>query len=154
MQPVVVRLANPSITTLDSGRTDYSDAFEVRTGNPDPRSAEQLARDALEHAPRLVRSVVLVVHRHVLRFALGPMNSVDHVLGWRVRSADADTIELVADGPLMAGLLVGRKTAPTAVRLETFLTFHERSAARIWSLVGPLHRRIAPVLLKRAVTSE
>jgi hypothetical protein len=150
MAPVVNRLS----TLANGNASDYADAFEVRTDVPDARSAEEWARTALERAPAIVRLVVLVVHRGVLRFRLGPMHAADHVLGWRIRRSEPDTIELTADGPLMSGLIIGRRTGPTAARLDTFLTFHASSAAMVWALVGPLHRRIAPVLLKRAAAER
>jgi hypothetical protein len=154
MPPAVDRLPRPELATPHDGEPDYADSFEVHTAVPDGRSAEQWARDALENAPAVVRGVVLLAHRHVLRFRLGPLQSADHVLGWRIRKSEPDVIELTADGPLMSGLILGRRTAPTAVRIETFVFFHRQRAATIWTLVGPLHRRIAPLLLKRAATVE
>lgn len=152
MTPVVDRLPTPAIATTSDDVPDYADAFEVRTDRPDVRSAEQWARSALERAPTVVRSVVVFAHRRVLRFRLGPLRSSDHVLGWRIRVSDPDAIELAADGPLMSGVIVGRRTSPTTARIETFVFFHRASAATIWTLVGPLHRRIAPLLLKRAAS--
>jgi hypothetical protein len=154
MRPVVDRLPTPGIAATHDGVPDYADAFEVRIDRPDHRSAEQWARCALERAPTVVRRVVVVAHRGVLRFRLGPLRSSDHVLGWQIRDSHPDTIELAAEGPLMSGLIVGRRTSPTTTQIETFVFFHRRSAATIWTLVGPLHRRIAPLLLKRAASDE
>jgi hypothetical protein len=149
MAPVTRRLPRPAPADA-GGRADYADAFEVRTDLPDHRSAEQWARSALEHAPRAVRGTILVAHRGLLRFRLGPLRSSSHVLGWRIRRSDPDRIELTAEGPLVSGLLVGRRTSPTVIQLETFLFFHRRSARLVWLAVGPVHRRFAPLLLRRA----
>ena len=154
MTPVVDRLPTPAMAAGHDVEPDYADAFEVRTDTPDARSAEQWARSALEHAPLAVRGIVVIAHRGVLRFRLGPLHSSDHVLGWRIRESDPDMIELAADGPLMSGLIVGRRTSPTTALIETFVFFHRKPAAMIWTLVGPLHRRIAPLLLKRAAHVE
>ena len=33
------------------GAHDYADAFEIRSAQPDPRTAEQLAREAIDTSP-------------------------------------------------------------------------------------------------------
>lgn len=135
-------------------RPDYADAFEIRAAEPDARPAERLARDALERAPRALRALVLLAHRHVLRFRLGPYPSPGHVLGWRVVSAQPDVVRLEAVGPLLHGVLVGRRVDPTRTALTTFLVFRRPLAARaVWSVVGHVHRWVAPYLLERAVAS-
>jgi hypothetical protein len=154
MAPVVRR-----VSSIDGSRSlapvapSYFDAFEVRVDTPDVRTAEEWARGALEQAPTALRWVVLIAHRGVLRFRLGALGSPDHVLGWAIRRSQPDEIELTADGPLMRGVIVGRRTSPTATQIESLLYFHrQRTAHVIWALVGPIHRRIAPVLLRRAAS--
>jgi Protein of unknown function (DUF2867) len=130
-------------------RHDYADAFEVELPHTDRRTPEQAFRAALPQAPSSLRFVPLV-HRLVLRFRLGPLASPDHLIGWRVVSSDTDVIHLEAEGPLMRGIIVGRRADPSTAVLTTFVVYVRRTPARIvWALVGPLHRRIVPHLLER-----
>src|SRR3954447_2925465 len=75
---------------------DYADSFEIRVPESDERSAEQFVRCAIDDAPRPLRELVWVVHRHVLRFRLGPRSSASHVLGWRSRTSERDVFRLEA----------------------------------------------------------
>ena len=133
---------------------DYADCFEVRTIGADQRTAESLARAALEDMPVALRVLVRIAHRFVLRFRLGPQTSTDHVLGWRIVSSAPDFVVLEADGPIMRGLIVGRKTAPGVTVVRTFVCYRRRVASLIWTVVGVLHRRVAPYLLRRAATEK
>jgi hypothetical protein len=135
----------------DGGDHDYADAFAIRLPAPDGRTAEEWARSGLEHAPAAVRRLVVWVHRHVLGFPLDPRPAPGTVLGWRIRSCEPDVIVLEAQSGLLRGLLVGRRHGPTQTELTTFLFYRRRRLARlVWTLVGPLHRAIAPLLLTRA----
>jgi hypothetical protein len=130
---------------------DYTDFFEVEVTHPDDRTAEEWARSALEGMPTALRALVLFAHRRLLRFGLGPLEEADHVLGWRVVSSEPDAVRLEAEGPLLRAVLVGRRTSPTSTALRTSLFFRRRRAARLtWTVVGPVHRRVAPYLLARA----
>jgi hypothetical protein len=113
------------------------------------RTAEQMIRDGLEHAPPRLRATIVSVHRHVLRFRLGPVSSPNHVVGWRVVTSEPDVIRLETTGPLIAGTLVARRVGATTARLTTFVRY-QRPLARVWAIVGPLHRRVAPYLMARA----
>jgi hypothetical protein len=138
---------------IGSQRYDYADAFEVRLESDDARSAEDVFRAGLEQAPASLRALVLIAHRHILRFELGPSSSSDHVLGWQILASEPDVVHLSAAGPLLRGVLVGRKVGPTAVVLTTFVYYRHPAARIIWAIVGPLHRRVAPYLLRRAAAS-
>jgi hypothetical protein len=131
---------------------DYADAFEIELPEADVRSPEQLFRAALESAPPV--PLIPIVHKNVLRFHLGPLASPDHLFGWRIVTSEPDIIRLEAEGPLIRGIIVGRKdSGPTAV-LMTFVFYVRPIPARvIWALVGPLHRRVAPYLLQRAAAT-
>jgi hypothetical protein len=132
---------------------DYADAFEIQLPEGETRSPEQMFRAALDDASWVQRWVP-VVHRQVIRFRLGPRSSPDHLLGWRIVSSDADVIHLEADGPLMRGVIVGRRTSRSTGVFTTFVFFRKRTAARmLWPIIGPLHRRVAPYLLERGVTT-
>lgn len=140
---------------IGSNRADYADAFEIRLLEADGRSAEQLARCALEQAPWQVRWVTGVAHRYLLRLRLGPGSSRDHLFGWKILTSQPDVVHLEARSPLLGrGVLVLRRADPTDAVITTYL-FYARPAARVvWTVVGPLHRRIAPYLLELAARNS
>ena len=108
---------------LGGAHFDYADCFEMSADTPEERSMESLARAALQGGPLALRVAILVAHRLVLRFRLGPLSSADHVLGWRIVTSAPDHVVLEADGPLMRGVLVGRKTGPRVTVLRTFVMY-------------------------------
>ncbi|HEX2285291.1 MAG TPA: hypothetical protein VHI10_10805 [Mycobacterium sp.] len=122
---------------------DYADAFEVTLREGDHRSAEQIFRDGLERAPSALRSVILIVHRRVLRLDVGPAF-------WPIVASEPDMVRLEATGPLIAGALVARRIDGRTSRLTTFVTYRGPLARIVWPLVAPLHRRVAPYLMERA----
>jgi hypothetical protein len=135
---------------IGDARSDYADSFEIVVSGADGRTAEQWLRAGLEEAPVLLRRVIVVAHRHVLGFRLAPPGASDSVLGWRTATARPDAIRLEAEGPLLDGVIVGRRLGTRTV-LTTSLRFRRPVPARVvWLCVGPLHRRIAPYLLERA----
>jgi Protein of unknown function (DUF2867) len=131
-------------------RYEYADAFEVTLRRGDDRTAEQMVRDGLEHAPPRLRATIVIVHRHVLRFRLRPVSSPNHVVGWRIVSSEPEVVHLETTGPLIAGTLVARRVDATTARLTTFVHYQRPLARVVWAVVGPLHRRVAPYLLARA----
>jgi hypothetical protein len=135
---------------LDDVRPDYADAFEISVPDGDTRTAEQAFRDALGATPGALGSPVLWAHRHVLRFRLGPFAAPGYAIGWKILHTDRDVLALQADGPLMRGLLILRRTDRTAV-LTTYLWFHRHRTARaVWSVLGHVHRAVAPRLMERS----
>ncbi|MDT7572585.1 MAG: hypothetical protein QOE05_2759 [Actinomycetota bacterium] len=128
---------------------DYADCFEAALQQPDAHSALTWARTALEGARPPVRWLIKAVHRHVLRFELGPADE-NHVLGWRVAEVDRDAVRLETGGPLGRAVLIARRTSPTTAIASTYLFFHRRRARVLWAVVGPLHRTLAPYLLRQA----
>jgi hypothetical protein len=131
-------------------RADYADTFDLQVAEPDPRSAEQLARAALEQAPRLVRRVVRTAHVLVLRLRLAPVSSPDHVLGWEVLVREPDAVSLAAESPLLRARIIGRRVDARTARVTTVVEHRSRLARPVWVLVGPLHRAVVPLLLRRA----
>lgn len=128
----------------------YQDVFETTLDPADRRTAEQLVRDGLEGAPAPVRRVVPLVHRWVLLLRLGSTRDPDRVLGWQVEESGPDRVVLRAGSPLADALLVGERDGGR-LRLTTRLRYLRPVAATVvWTAVGPLHRRIAPILLERA----
>jgi hypothetical protein len=142
-----------SIVTSDE--YDYADAFEVSVSRADTRSAEEVVRAGLEGAPRWLRTMVLTAHRHVLRFELAPGGTPNHVMGWEVLTAEHDSIRLRATGPLMHGVLVARRVGPNTAVLETYVSYRQPVLGRIvWTAVAPIHRAVAPYLLRRAAVTS
>jgi hypothetical protein len=128
-------------------RFDYADRFTIALPGPDRRSAETWARDSLEDAPPALRRLIRVAHRDVLRFRLagGPGT----VVGWRVVTSAHDVVQLCADGPLVRGVLIGRRPSDESTTLQTYLHFHRPWVRFLWSAVQPVHRRVAVHLLRR-----
>jgi uncharacterized protein DUF2867 len=138
-------------TQIGEDAADYVDVFEVPIRPADPRSAEQTFRDVLGRSPGALGAVVLWVHRHVLGFRLGPATSPGHLIGWSIVRSDADEVVLAANGPLMHGELDLRLQDGRRAVLTTRLHYRHRIAARaVWIVIGPVHRVIAPQLMKRA----
>lgn len=128
---------------------DYVDVFEVPIAAGDLRSAEQMFRDGLRDGPG--GDVVLWIHRHVLRFRLGPISSPDHLIGWPIMHSDPDELVLATRGSLLRGELTLRRLDGRRAVLTTRLHYRHRFAARaVWTLVGPLHRMVAPRLMERS----
>jgi hypothetical protein len=140
----------PSAPQLDAD-ADYADAFEILIGEDDSRTAEQAFRDGLGAEPGAGGRLVLWIHRHVLRFRLGPFTSSDHVIGWKIVYSDPDQFVLSADGSLMRGQLAMSRQADRHAVLTTQLFYRHHAAARIvWAVVGPMHRAIAPRLIEHS----
>jgi hypothetical protein len=130
---------------------DYADAFELPTPQPDDRPVEQWMRAGLEGAPAAVRTLIVLVHRHVLRLKLDPPADRSRVLGWRIAEAGDDVVRLQASGTLADAVIIGRRIDAPGIRLTTALRYRRPALARVvWAIIGPLHRRIAPLLLERA----
>jgi len=124
---------------------DYADVFEVPILDDDVRTAEQMLRDALGDSPGAGGSGVLWIHRHILRFRLGPYSLPDHLIGWPIARSDPDELVLTTGGPLMRGELTLRRQDRRRATLTTRLHYRHKIAARtVWSMVGPLHRVVAP----------
>jgi hypothetical protein len=130
---------------------DYADAFEIQPPGPDTRSAEQIVRYALEQAPWPVGLTIRLVHRHVLRFQLGPPGP-DRISGWKILASRPDLIHLEAISPVVGrGVMLMRRPDPTRTVFTTYLFFARPKIARVlWALTGPLHRHLAPLLMERA----
>ncbi|MDQ3985228.1 MAG: DUF2867 domain-containing protein [Actinomycetota bacterium] len=139
---------------IGSDRYDYADAFEIRMPVPDPRSAEEFGRFALEDAPSPIRWTIWIAHRYLLRFRLGPRSSPDHILGWRILVSEPDVVQLEAVSPLLRGVIVGRKPEPNCSVVTTYIFYKRPVAGRVvMKIAGPIHRRIAPYLLEHAAAA-
>jgi hypothetical protein len=139
---------------VGSPEFDYADAFEIDLPVAESRSPEQLFRAALDKASWL-QHWVPVVHRHVLRFRLRPRSSADQILGWRIVGSDPQAVHLEALGPLIRGVIMGRRTPQSTVVFTTFVFYVDQIPARIvWAVTAPLHRKVAPYLLEQGVMTR
>jgi hypothetical protein len=129
---------------------DYADVFEVPILHGDLRTGEQALRDTLGDKPGPLGSLVFWIHRHILRFRLGPYSSPEFVIGWQIMRSDPDEIVLATGGPLMCGQLTLRRQDGRRAVLTTRLRYRHKIAGRtVWAMVGPLHRAVAPRLMER-----
>ncbi|WP_131630710.1 hypothetical protein [Mycolicibacterium llatzerense] len=134
-------------------RADYLDAFEVTVAESDTRTPEVLAREALERSGTLLREGIRFAHKEFLLFHLGPADSPDHILGWRIVDSTPDAVHLQADSPLMSGTLILRRTDASTGQLITALHYkRRRTAAAVWRAIGPIHRTAAPYLMNKVAT--
>jgi hypothetical protein len=147
MTPPKARRIQPQ---LDAS-ADYADAFEIPISDGDSRTAEQAFRDGLGAQPGVSGRLVVWIHRHVLRFRLGPFTSAGHVIGWKIVHSDPDQFVLTTDGSLMRGQLVLCRQADRRAVLTTQLFFRHHATARmVWTVIGPAHRTIAPRLIEHS----
>ena len=137
----------PAAEPAATGEPDYSDAYEVRLAQPDGHTAEEWVRAALDHSPR-VQQLIRFVHARVLRFEVS--TEPGSLLGWRTLSSTPESFHITTGGPLLRAEIVARRRSATAATLTTSLFYRSRHAALLWAVVGPLHRRVAPYLLRRA----
>jgi hypothetical protein len=133
---------------------DYADAFEARLSEADIRTAEQVVRAGLDGAPLWLRMMVAIAHRHVLRLELAAAGTPNHVAGWEIVDSEGDRITLRASGSLIDGQIVARRPTPSTAVLETFVKYRRPVLARlVWTAVAPVHRAVAPTLLRNAVNA-
>jgi hypothetical protein len=71
-------------------------------------------------------------------------------VGWQITTNEPDVVRLEAEGPLINGVMVARRTDENVARLTTFVAYQHPLARYVWVVVGPLHRRVAPYLMQRA----
>jgi hypothetical protein len=129
---------------------DYMDAFEVMRSPTDRRSAEQWARDGFEQLPLASRRLLLLVHRWVLGFQLGPWSSPEHVFGWRIASSEPELLHLEARSTLLTGHMVWRLYEERLVMTTSLQYRKRRMAAAVWAVLGNIHRGGGPYLLELA----
>lgn len=150
LKHVAAAVLNARVQTGETA-ADYVDVFEVPLTAGDTRTAEQAFRDGLDDRPGAGGKLVLWIHRHVLRLHLGPAHSAGRLIGWPIVRSDPDELVLATRGPLMRGELTLRRQDGRRAVLTTRLHYRRRIAARtVWALVGPLHRVVAPRLMRRS----
>ncbi|HEY1687803.1 MAG TPA: hypothetical protein VGF95_02960 [Solirubrobacteraceae bacterium] len=93
---------------------------------------------------------MLLIHRRILGFRLGPWASSDHVFGWRIVTSEPELLHLEARSTLLSGHMVWRLNGER-LTMTTFLQYETRKAAPIvWTIIGNIHRGGAPYLLNLA----
>jgi hypothetical protein len=132
-------------------RPHYVDAFAVRRQPGDVRSAEAIARAALEDAPRPARVIVRIVWA-VLGFRVGPARSPAHILGWRILRSHAAMAEIAGDGPRAVARIVVRESEGEVVT-TTFLLWRAPISRFAWVFVSPAHRLMVRFLMDRAAVA-
>ncbi len=96
------------------------------------------------------RRSLLLVHRWILGFRLGPWASPNHVLGWRIVTSEPELLHLEARSTLMRGHMVWRLHDERLV-MTTFLQYEmRRTAPVVWAVIGNIHRGGAPHLFELA----
>jgi hypothetical protein len=144
--------ADPKGPLVDGEGYHYADAFEISLPAPDMRTAEQVARAALDNAPRLIRMGMVAAQRYLLGFRLGPLSAPDHIQGWRIVRAEPEAVQLEAVGLLGRAVVVGSRPDPHTAVLSTYNFYARPALGRLlWAVGGPMHRRIAAYLMERAV---
>lgn len=134
---------------------DYADAFEIEVVEQESRSAEQLARFALEEASPSVRRTIQIAHRTLLRFQVGPASSRDHILGLTIVTSRPDVVVLEGVSHILRAVIVVKKTEPRRLLISTYVFYLRPAVAGLLlKIVGPVHRRIAPYLLERTAFTK
>ena len=135
----------------DMAGYDYADAFERQVDHDETAAAEELVRVALEETPRALRELVRIIWRAALGFEVGPRRSPEYVVGARITTSTPDLVHLDVRGPVMRGVIAGRRVRPNQFLVTTFIQYVRPTRAHLmWSVVSPLHRLIARYLLVRA----
>jgi hypothetical protein len=141
----------PETIAGNARRWDYADEFEVVP--TEQRAAEQWARATLEHGPRALQLFVVFGWRAFLRLRLGPNNSEDHVAGWPIVLRTPRVVVLEVESGALGQARLTFRTGPSVVRASSNVSFERRGGRALWSVVGLLHRRILPYLLRHAASS-
>ncbi len=129
---------------------DYREAYTFST--TDPRSAEQWARLALEHAPLTDRAAMITVWT-LLGIRLAPPWSRSQVLGWRLlhNTPDAVLLEARAAAGVTARLIL--HTTGTDVTQAMLIRYDRPLGRLIWSRMAPRHHAFMRTLMTRASMS-
>jgi hypothetical protein len=110
------------------------------------RTAEQWARTVFEGATVAMQRLLILWWR-LLGFQLGPRQSAEHVLGWRIVKNSPDVIVLQARS--LAGFTGRLVLAPGSSRLVygTFVRCDGLAAKALCLFVAPLHRLLVSRVL-------
>lgn len=135
-----------AVRALSPTDPDYIDVFTLITHDASHRSPEQWARAAFEDVAGLQGQFIW---RVLLGLRLQRRASPDHVAGWRIADRSDRGIRLEAHSWMLTGHLVVQ-VDDEQVSLATIVRYDRPIAARIWSPLSSVHRRLAPGLLRDA----
>lgn len=145
------RVQAPDRTLMleEISHADYTCAFALPRLAVDRRTAEQWSRAVFEGPPMPVRAFLTLGWRIVLGLRLGPRPAKDHVLGWRIGSAQPDLLVLEQYSPMI--------TAHNVVQVDdkhviwtTCVSYRNMAGRVAWALTVPFHLATIPCLLRRA----
>ncbi|MFD7629629.1 hypothetical protein ACFV7Q_26985 [Streptomyces sp. NPDC059851] len=125
---------------------DYIDCFTLSTNDSSPGSPEQRARAAFEEVAGLQGQFIW---RVLLGLRLKWRAAASHIAGWEIADRGDGWVRLEAHSWMLTGHLVVL-IAGHEVSLATVIRYHQPIAARLWSPLSAVHRRLAPDLLRDA----
>jgi uncharacterized protein DUF2867 len=136
-------------------RVDYADAFLVRIGSTQDRSAERWARAILEEAPASMRTRLLSGWKALgLEVGHGAGAGSGTVLGWPVARSTPDAVLLSAESRIgMPGQLLVT-IRPEGLLFATFLQHRTVGTRPVWAAVERTHVQVVRNLLERAALGE
>jgi hypothetical protein len=145
------RVQAPDRTRMLDAFSDaaYTCAFELPRTITDRRTAEQWSRAVFEGVAMPVRAFLTAGWRLVLGLRLGPLSATDHVLGWRIKSAQPDLLVLEQDSHLITAHNVVQ-VEDTRVYWTTFVEYRNVWGRAAWALAMPFHIFTLSRLLSRA----
>lgn len=125
---------------------DYADEFTLRLPESGSWTAETWARTMLGDAPDLAERLIW---RSFLGFTLISSPGRHHVAGWPIVEASVNRVQLAnSSGRMTGGFVI--TTAEMSVTLRTEASYESHSGRVIWSALSPIHRMLAPGLLRSA----
>ena len=126
---------------------DYADQFSITTGID--ATPEQWARAIFGNVPSTSQ---VFIWRYLLglRISRDREASSTTVAGWKIGGEGQDFLRLEANSWLLSGNLVVHRT-DSQVSLVTLVQYETWIAWPWWCLLGLVHRKIVPVILRRAV---
>lgn len=144
------RIPVPAHIAATSGleKVDYQDAFTAHAHAD--RAPEHLLRLALREAPRWLRRLVRAVQGNVLGLRLGPPDSSEHPLGWRLLRNDSSAVVLGVEGGLLTPRIVVTVRERQVV-VATVVRYDHVAARPVWAVIAPLHRAVARRLVDGGV---
>lgn len=133
------------LSTLD--RVDYVDTATADVAEASARSPEVWGRAVMERTALGRRAPLLWT---TLGLRLGPRPSPDHIQGWRIAARGDDWIRVDTRSWYARAEAVCR-VEDGRVSMALFLHYDRPIAAVIWAVIGPLHRRGLPAMVREAV---
>ena len=148
-----VGVAEVGPTVLARGgltRIDYVDHFAVGPVDGNAASPEQWARAMFGD---VASAGEWFIWRGLLQLRLSRGRSQSSVAGWRIDERGKDWIRLKTDSWALSANLVVRAT-DTEVSLTTLIRYDRRLGISVfWRMLSAVHRRLAPGLLRDAVST-